>query len=471
MPRAAVLTIALLLLVGCASTAAPGNSEPPAPLLPPSDALAPKGSPILPPPPDSPSLARSGGQVVVSGIATVGRPYLWSPRGDRIAFQDDGGVWALSPDGEVAEPVAAGAKYRELVGWTEEGGLVYLEALPEGLAVAVGRPGQPPREVAVLTDAQAGAPGRPLWRHLAGNRLVVAAEGLPVWHINVETGSVRMLTERSLPVHYGWFAVSPDGNTLAFKVANRADPVRLLNLESGTLLEPAEDEAHLSGLGWAPGHAGDMWAVRAAAPGSGLPAAVGANAVEGATHLVVGDSSGRLRRLEPPEPLQLTAGPFWSPDGRWIAVAAGVARGTEGGKPSEFRHSGVWLVAVESGEWRRLGGLSDGWVAGWHPDGRRLLVHADGARVESWPTEGGAAQAAPYPWRPSAAEPLPDGGFVYLSLDPEPRVLLQHGDSAPVPVVDGPGHKEQLTVRGDYAAVVVWVGGDRPRLVLTRMVR
>lgn len=474
MKHVAGLMLALLLLAGCtAPKALPGTTPPPEQSRPQAEQISLQGSPVLPPPPDAPTTLRDGGQVLVTGLVVSGRPYLWSPDGSRVAFQDEGGIWALGPEGGEAEPVAAGPGYRELVGWTEEAGLVYLEVRPEGLAVAVGRPGLQPEVVAILTEDKVGAPGRPLWRHLAGSRLVLAAENLPVWIIDLAAGSVQTLTQSPLPVHFGDLAVAPDGRMLAFKLANRDDPVRLLNLDNGTLLAPEDDGSHLPGVAWAPatgtGSAGNLWAVRAAAPGSGLPAAVGANMVEGATRIVVGDAAGGVRRLEPPEPLELVAGPLWSPDGRRLAVTAGVVQGMEPGQPAGFRPTGVWLAEVESGRWQKLGNLPAGWVAGWHPDGTNLLVQLDGTRVERWPVDGGAAPAEPHAWLPGAAAPVPDGGFVYLSPEPAIRVMLERGETEPVPVLGGAGHKSELTVRGGYAAVMVWPDGERPKLALTRL--
>lgn len=464
--------VAVLLLVGCTSP----QTLPANPGQPPAELVGPPGTPVTPPLPTAPAVVRRGGQVRVADLGAGAPSYLWSPDGSRVAFQDNGGLWTLSPDGQQYERLADGSKHRDLVGWTEAGGLVYLEATPDGLAVAVGQPGSEPRVVTVLAEEQVGAPGRrPLWRHLAGSRLVVAAEGLPVWHIDVASGAVRMLSETPLPVHRGNFAVSPDGRTLAFKLSNRGDHVRLLDLESGAVVATDNDGAHLPGVAWAPagsGAAGSVWAVRGAAAGSGLPVAVGANAGEGATHLVVGDASGRVRRLEPPEPLQLIAGPMWSRDGRWLAVTAGVVRGMRAGQPSEFRPTGVWLVEVESGRWQRLGDLTEGWVAGWHPAGRHLLVQAGDNRMESWPLDGGPARKEPHPWWHAGTETavLLEDGYIYLTAETNAhRVMLVRGEAGPVEILGGEGFKSQLTIRGDHMAVVDQQAGARPALVLIHL--
>lgn len=413
---------------------------------------------------------RSARQVQVKGLVVGGQPYLWSPDGARVIFQDSGGVWALSPDGEVGERMASGFAYRELVGWTAAGGLLFLEARPEGLAVLEGQPGLEPRLVTTLAESQVGSPGRPLWRHLAGNRLVVAAEGLPVWKVDVGTGAVERLTATTLPVHYGSFAVAPDSSALAFKGSIRTDPVRLLDLESGALLEPDEGGTHLGAVSWSPAlSSGSLWAVRVAASGSNLPVAVGVGAVEGATHIAVGDATGRVHHLKPPEPLQLVAGPLWSPDGRWLAVTGGLVRGVGSGEPSDLRPTSVWLIEVESGQWQKAGDLAEGWVAGWHPDARHLLVQIGFTRLERWPLDGGPVHAEPHPWRPADTAALPDGSLVSVSLAPPHPVILLRGQEGPVPILDLPGHKSDLTVRGGYAGVVRLPDGDRPELVLIRL--
>ena len=62
----------------------------------------------------------------------------------------------------------------------------------------------------------------------------------------------------------------------------------------------------------------------------------------------------------------------WSPDGRWIALAAG---GEEGDSATL-----LWVFDVSSGELRQLGGEDFELAAGsgpqWHPDGKRLAVLA-----------------------------------------------------------------------------------------------
>lgn len=447
-----LVTVALIL----SSCTAPPAAAPPAAPANGSTARPEAGVGV-----SAPDVIKAGGQVLVPDIRMVGgRPYLWSEDGARLVFQTETGLWEMKPDGSEVQSLAGGPGHRELVGWWD-GGVVYLERQPGEIAVGVGRPGRDPQVIATVGTAQQDGPNFQVWHYLSGTRLFLAVDGRAFTRVDLATGQVTDLADQPPAIHRSLFAVSPDHRYLAYKRHDRGDALRILDLDTGTT-RPTGQEAHVQALApWSP--AGDRWAVRAAEPGSGLPVVVGANHVEGATHLDVGDVKGNVRHLHPPERLQLVSGPHWSPDGRWLAVAAGIVRGMATGEPADVRATAVWLVNPESGEWWKLGDLGAGYLAGWHPDGRHLLVEVAGDRMEQWRVADGARQTLPHPWNPDGEARLPDGRFLYVNGE---TVYLQSEGKPPVPLMGGAGYKWAPSGRGDHAAAIVKAEGEAPKLVV-----
>lgn len=293
------------------------------------------------------------GQVEVPQIK--GTTFLWRTDGESVAVQTDSGIWSVSADGARVVPLVEGDATRLLVQYTDQG-ILYVEERADDIAVARSGVSSPSEVIATLQKAQAGGTNTPVWFHLTGDHLTVIPEGQRAVRVDLTDGAARELGDETISVVWGDLALSHDERYLAYKLVNRGDAVRILDLETGEVHRTI-GEAHVAGVQWSP--QADRWAVRAAEPDSGLPRIVGANTVDGATHIDVGDPQGRVRHLTPPEELVLTNGPFWSPDGRLIAVLA--------------EEGAVWVVDADGGEWQE-GGTPDArqpaeeWIAS--PDGR-----------------------------------------------------------------------------------------------------
>lgn len=438
---------ALLLLVGC--------SAPPEPKPEPQPAPPPVGRPQPQPPqtepPGAPPVEQAGEGVLVRGVRAE---YRWFAAGRRLAVQTRSGLWSVSPEGEALELLAPAGPDRTLVGPYEDG-LVYLEQHPGALVAYVARPGQPPRQVAVVAHKGVERSGFPIWGAVSGSRLTVALEGRRPAAIDLATGKVTDLGDEAVPVRHGELHLAPNGRYLAYKQGNRGDAVRVLDLESGAVFRPA-DEAHLPGVAWSP--SGGQWAVRAAKVGSGLPAPVGANLEEGGTHLDLGDVKGGLRHLEPPVALELPAGPWWSPDSKWLAVVSGTVQVTPGQPEPPQR---VWVVEAATGEWHRLGTLpAGGFVTGFHPGGRHLMVNSKEG-LHLWPLSGEKPLPVPLPWIPGPNSPmtLPGSSLLYLSVGPLPGLYLQKPDGDPVALLADTTPMGNLTTQGQHLALILYRDG------------
>lgn len=432
----AILVIGLIWLAGCRPVAAPGAEQRP------GQATEETGTESRP---GSGAMAISG-RVEVAGLLP-GAPYvyLWSA-GDRlVAYKRENGIWAIRPDGREVYHLVQGNGRRELAGWWEQQ-LVYLEQRGERLAVGLAAPGQAPVEV-----AQVARPDRePAWpvHRLYDSNLYLLFDGrLPAW-VSLATGEVTDLGGELTPARNGTYQFSPDGRHLAFHQRFTPDPVRLVDLARGTAVR-VEGEAHLGSVAWAPD--GSRWAVLAAEPGSGLPAEQPDGTAEGATHLDLGDPAGQVRHLHPPEPLKLLDGPWWSPDGRQLAVTAEERPATD---PRGYdRVTAVWVVTPETNRWSRAGGLELAWVQGWHPDGGHLIVMkgAMGPAFGRLPVAGGRPEYLQVPPPSQAPEHL-DYRLLVLTDHPQPTAYLPGSDGGLRPVAAGHWTMDHLTRRGGYAA-------------------
>lgn len=433
----------LLSLAGCT---APEDSPEPAPPLPAVEPAAPRAPrPPLPQvrnvPAGAPEVEHHPGRTTIKGVRAE---FHWFAGGAWLAVANENGLWAVQARGPALELLAPAGPARTLVGPYREG-LVYLEQHPGALVAYLARPGDLPRQVGAVEHPGVEQPGYRFWAAISGARLTVAIEGRRVAGIDLATGRSAPLGDEAVPVYRGELAPDPTGRYLAYKQANRGDAVRLLDLQNGAIFRPA-DEAQVGSIAWS---AGGLWAVREAAPDSGLPIGVGANLEEGGTHLAVGDTKGGLRRLKPPTDLELVDGPWWSADGAYLAVVSGQAA-----NPDALRR--LWAVTVESGEWLRLGTLPPGGtVAGFAPFAPSLMVHGSNG-LWLWPANGDDMVKVNQPWQPDPDSPLrlEDGSLLYLTAEPAPRLVRQKPEGDPEVIMEMGGPAGHLAVQGRYASLI-----------------
>jgi|GEM_PF-5176991 len=450
--------IATLLLAGCATP--PEGSAPtptPAPTPPPTEQQRPSpvALPEQPPSiPGAPAIEQHGEVLLVRGLW---QSALWYAGGRRIAVTNDSGLWSLSPSGEPVELLAPAGSERSLIG-PHADGLVYVERQPGALVAYFARPGQEPMQVGTVQGEGLGQPGYPFWGTMAGSRLILAIEGMRARALDLETGKTAELGDEAIPVQWGELALSPNHRHLAYTTYNRADEVRILDLATGMVFRPT-DEAHLPGVTW--DSAGTRWAVRAAEPDSGLPVAVGANMVEGATHLDLGDVKGALQHLTPPHPLTLVEGPWWSADGQYLAVVAGDITRLEAPRT-------LWLVDLTESRWRSHGRLPQGAVVGGFVPQEPAVAVRTPTGLLLWPASGDDPQAVDQPWLIGANSPtlLASGSLLYLSDEPEPRIIYQRPGGEAVDLVTEPGPKGPLLVGSNYGAVTIYRDGPVHDLLL-----
>lgn len=450
---AAALAV-LLLLAGCGT---PPEQESAEPDLPPAPAAAPPlPAPSLPGPPSGPSFVKAFGGVRIQGVR---ESYLWHAGGQRLAVTTNSGLWSVRPDGSDAILLASPAVPPLLVGPFSDG-VIYLEQHPGVLAAYLARPGEAPLEVAFLEHGST-LERYPIWAEVWRDELLLALEGRRLISVNLQSGQVRELGEESVPVAMGDLAFSATGGVLALKLANRGDALRLIRLTDGQTLRPS-GEQHVAGIAWSP--PGDRWAVRAAEAGAPVPTGVGADLVEGATHIDVGDQAGNQLHLLPPEPLELVAGPWWSPDSAWLAAVAGSAEEDEAARE-------LWVVNLPDEAWQSLGPLpDDAFVTGFHPTEAALMVHG-GQGLALWPVSGDLPEPVAIPWGAEAFAPalagspappgplaLPDGSLLYLSPS-RVSLFLQRPGTDPRLVLAQPSQKGALTVSGSHAALVTYREG------------
>jgi Tol biopolymer transport system component len=140
---------------------------------------------------------------------------------------------------------------------------------------------------------------------------------------------------------------------------------------------------------WKEGSAAELWKPRegyvASAPaisfdGRSICFAVG-TATKGQLYLMASDGTGPHRIAEG---LDVREAPSWSPDGKWIAVAA-----TEGGAQP------LLLVPVDGGPPVRIVDAVT-YSPVWSPDGR-LIVYAEGVQGRTWRLKGVTPDKRPVP--------------------------------------------------------------------------
>jgi Tol biopolymer transport system component len=208
-------------------------------------------------------------------------------------------------------------------------------------------------------------------------------QGGDIWVKALPDGEPLRLTSDGINSQPRWF---PSGQWLAFRKGD--DQVWVMRAD-GTAARLLNEGTTPSAFAWAP--ARDRLAFVAA----GALIAVDADG-SNRQELVAGGGAAGTGVLDA----------AWSPDGEWLAYAGvDMLREGENGQPPE-RHASLWRIRADGGGATELAdaGTPSGYgliVAGWSPDGSRVLywtdpvfsvsLLADGAPLYSVPAEGGAA--------------------------------------------------------------------------------
>lgn len=270
-------------------------------------------------------------------------------------------VSAPEPTAPVAPAAPSGQRY-ELGHWQE--GLLLLEMATGQARVLTVDPAGKERQVATVPATE---PMAQHWGYLNGPRLwlIVTAYGNApgnLYRIELATGEVTDMGGVLGAPFRSEYGVSRDGRWLGWKQNWNPMAIELINLLTGERRSLA-GESHLVGYQWSPVE--DDLAVRAAEEGAGLPVAIGAMYMDGATHVDVIDApTGKVRHLHPPEKLALTHGPVWSPEGTRLAVVSGIVEAARPELGSTFEPTHLWVIDVASGTWSRVGPWTEG-LSGW----------------------------------------------------------------------------------------------------------
>lgn len=417
----------------------------------------------------------------IPALKSAGSWYLWSPDNRWLAFQTASGLWALSADGVTRHLLQPGDGTRQLAGWWD-GSLVFVDygtGVGSGgpPTVQLARPGEGARVVAQLDGLRESASPLSLVTALTGPNLGIWESGGRSLHVDLRTGTVRdMGGEPALPPSAS-FLPSPSGRYALFKDASRWDRLRLYDLQEGGEVRSREVYPYLPV--WAPLE--DRWAAvagPAAADGAGPTASRTDSTAGGAFGVAIdiGDPSLHVTHLVPPVPLKLRDGPWWSGDGRELAVMAEVR------PPSDGRYrdavNEVWVVTIASNTWRRLTEIQFLHVQGWHPDGRSLVVWEIRSSAGSWKAGRMDLADGTVQWLPGNAPKRQDP----TRIDPElwvvgtpngpkgPTAYLEQPAAPPLPLAAAQAPvKDDLQFRPPY---VSWLeyrdAASLPGLVVLR---
>jgi WD40 repeat protein len=162
----------------------------------------------------------------------------------------------------------------------------------------------------------------------------------------------------------------------------------------------------------------------------------------------------RLRPLEPPEaPLRLWAASF-SPDGKWLATAAGQSSPRDEPRVGELA---VWDTAT--GRKKRL--LRQGATAravAWAPNGRFIAMGGfDGAAKLVGPDDGNTVALLP-------ARP---GGVNALAISADSKIVVEGGLDGTVALWEAGGKESELLATHGDQILNVAIAPDRSALVAT----
>ena len=197
-------------------------------------------------------------------------------------------------------------------------------------------------------------------------------KGESLVRVDVQTGRVTSLTPLPAVVGFPRFDFSPDGNTVFYikpTALPAVDRVVARDLKSGQELDVIEKRGLYRGI---------------VSP-DGRRLLIGVNEKGTQVLLIVPAAGGEARellRVGGENEVPFWGGPWWTPDGRYIAFLKGV----KGKTPGQWD---LWRVPAEGGEPQRLG-LTVGRQMGGlqpHPDGRRLATTDFKVNLEIWVME------------------------------------------------------------------------------------
>lgn len=355
--RTALILFALLMISGCgAGTGGPG------------------------PAPDAPGTTSPGTTSPGATVPGTTSPDTTTPGtgGTTPPPTDPQPAWPALP------PVPDGAQ-------RQEAGLLagtgyYADIFADRLEVHAAATGAEARKVATIPVTYEHAQ---TWTHLSEGSLVLivtpyqVGPGGALYRIDLGSGKVTDLGAMVGPTFRLSTTVSSDNRYLAAKLSGYNVPLDLIDLQTGKRAA-LQAEAIPMGAVWS--LAGSVAAARAAEPDSGLPAQIGSQYWDGATHIdlinaarILADphpGPSGITHLRPPRALALVDGPVWSPDGNWLAVSAGtilpIGKGPGGG--SQFEATEIWLVEAATNRWLRLGDAPmDQPLTAWPPTADRLI--------------------------------------------------------------------------------------------------
>jgi len=136
----------------------------------------------------------------------------WAPDGTSIAFDGDGGIWAVSLIDGISKPVVSGAGHPE---WSPDGSYIAYDTNNRIRIISVSG-GTPISVVPPSPPISRG--GYPKWSR-DGSRIAFASSDGSIWAVHLPTGDLEKLYSRE-----GYrarpFSWSPDGSRLAIDLTN-----------------------------------------------------------------------------------------------------------------------------------------------------------------------------------------------------------------------------------------------------------
>ena len=403
-------------------------------------------------------------------LAESGSLPVWSPGGDRIAYEESatGEVRVMDADGTNTRSLASGSRPV----WSPDGNLIAYEDWANGEVWLADVDG---------TDRRRLASGwGPVWSP-DGDRIAYSDGG--IWTMGADGANPRLLADAGSDA-----AWSPDGRRIVYYQSGADAGVWVADADGG-------DRWWLAG-GYDPAWSPD--GKRIAYADGGEPYGIWVVDADGSNRrqLARGGSSPRwspdgshityldLRRdqyvfdlwvvdLDGGERRRLALkghDPAWSPDGKriaysigveyvpeiWVADAAGHRMLADGSGPawsvdggriaytrSDAEGIGVWVMGVDGSDTRRL--ARRGSEPAWSPDGHRIAYSGHGGAVWVVEADSGTRRRLTDDWRPDSSY-----GGLNLSWSPDGAHIIYHrwvadsGREVWVVAADGSEHRRLI---------------------------